>query len=187
MSRPIEQLVACPRCGHQASFTCWSSVNVSLDPRLKEQLLYGLLTTFVCSECDYKCPIEYDILDHDMGRPLMIWLKYPEEDGTVSLDPSADQMFDLLESNYRFRLVTSFQDLVEKIRIFDDGFDDVTIETLKLFVCIRELIDITAPFRYDRTEGSFLSGKSLVFAQSLPTEAETKYAVKNTQQVEGIV
>ena len=162
MSRPVKETIACPHCGKEQEFVCWTSVNASLDKQLKEELVSGRLTTFVCQRCRTSSHVEYDVLYHDMDIPLMVWLKYPDKTGRVSTESATPGMFDLLDDNYTFRLGTSFQDFLEKIRIFDDGLDDFTIELLKLMVCIRKQIDITEPLYYHRTESSLLAGQLIV-------------------------
>ena len=179
MSRSYQETIACPSCGEGQPFIVWESVNVSVDPELKQSLLEGTLTTLRCRRCRHEAHIAYDCLYHDMGCSLAVWLKYQEADGMFSIDPAARAMFPSFVHNYTCRLVPSFHELVDKIRIFDDGFSDHTIELLKLLICIREGIDTCCSFHYAGVESSWLKGKSLVFAlQSDQGFVEKKYPLK---------
>jgi hypothetical protein len=170
MSLNREERITCPVCGHQQSFVVWHSINVSVDPSLKEPLLHGRLTTFQCGRCSESTHVAYDLLYHDMDHLLAIWLKYPEDDGSFGIDDAAKDLFPLLRDRYVCRLVLSFQELVEKMRIFDDGFDDFFIELLKLVVCTRERIDITYPLYYNGIGRSLLSRRSISLVS--PVEGE---------------
>lgn len=178
MSYPIDQTISCRKCGNQQKFTCWGSINTSVDPELKNKLFQGKLTTYVCNHCGAEGEVTYDILYHDMDSPLLLYLKYPDEDGQIYLDDEIEGMAGLLGDHYTFRTVPSFRELVEKVKIFDDGFDDFTIELLKLMVCLREGIDIVDPFYYERKEGLFPSGKTIVLVHSVGEELiEKRYSV----------
>jgi len=163
VSRNHQETIGCSQCGNHQDFVVWDSVNVSVDPNLKKSLMDGDLTTFICSNCGNEAHVEFDCLYHDMDNSLAIWLKHPDADGLVSVDPRALEMFSSFMENYTRRIVTSFHELLDKIRIYDDGFIDYSIELLKLLICIREGIDIESPFYYSRIESSFLRQKSLEF------------------------
>jgi hypothetical protein len=184
-----QERIACPACGHQQSFVVWSSVNVSIDPSLKESFLDGHLITFHCAQCSKSAHVAYDVLYHDMDHSFAVWLKHPEDDGSFGIDNLAEDVSSLFTDRYICRLVPSFQELVEKVRIFDDGFDDYAIELLKLLICIRERIDITCPFYYHITERRLLSGRSIVFV--LPTKddlIEKRYPLRrHMESVEPIL
>jgi len=181
MSLQSQEIITCPGCGKVQKFTCWSSVNVSVDPHLKSALLDSRLTTLSCKDCKNTGHVAHNILYHDMDYPLAVWLKYPDEDGTIHIEKPAAELFELVEGGYICRLVPSFQELAEKVRIFDDGYDDLAIELLKLTICMREGIDITSPFFYDRTERSLLQGKWIVFVISIGDDfAEKRYPAKRS-------
>ena len=126
-----EEPAKCQQCGHEQQFTVWDTINVTLNPELKEQYLKSELTTFVCEKCGCKAQVVYPMLYHDMGKRFMIWLA-KEAEGQ-ELDKLASFMAGQMK-NYRFREVHSRNELIEKIYIFDAGLDDRIVELLKLML-----------------------------------------------------
>jgi len=127
MSRPIQKTVTCKQCGTPQPFTVWESLNVTLNPLEKEELLKGTLTKFTCLKCNWSAEVTYPMLYHDMQRQLMFWLWPAKGDPDVAGMPLQAGI-----ENYKFRIVDSRIDLVEKIFIFDAGLDDRVIEMMKL-------------------------------------------------------
>ena len=130
MSKTHIESIACPECGTTDDFTIYDSINISTDPELKESLLERELTTFICPNCRYEVQISSDLLYHDMRQNIFIWLKYPDGDEQPSIDPRAESVLRIMEG-YKCRLVTNLNDLIEKILVFDDGYDDLEIEVMK--------------------------------------------------------
>ena len=126
MSQSSVTTVACPKCGHAQEFTTWNSINVALNPEKKAELKNGTLTRFVCEQCSDASEVNYPILYHDPEQQFMIWMNSDREAlafGGVSLG-------DVL-NGYRLRLVESRNQLVEKTHIFENHFDDLTMELFK--------------------------------------------------------
>jgi transcription elongation factor Elf1 len=124
----------CPECGLEQLFTVYDSVNISLNPDYKEKLINGELTIFTCDACGYQVEVVYPILYHDMDNKLMIWM---DPDG--QLDPNGlgnkQFLFDtLLDESYQYRIVSTREELVEKILIFDDNLEDKPLEMLKYYI-----------------------------------------------------
>ena len=159
MSRSHEEMVNCPNCGTQQSFTVWDSINVSVDPNLKEPLLTGKLSTFCCSHCGCESNFIHDTLYHDMDKSLAIWLNVEDDPESEK----AKQMFSSASETKICRIVRTLHELYDKILIFDDDFNDFEIELYKFSVCLIKQLDLTQPFHYIGCKSSFLGGKSLVF------------------------
>lgn len=118
--------VKCPYCAHTQDIEFIGSVNTEVSPELKEKVVSGDLFTWNCSACG-KVNLAYgDFLYHDPKEKLMILL-------TLS-----NIKADSLPPDYTGRIVRSVGELIEKIKIFDSGLDDVIIELCK-FVTVREL------------------------------------------------
>lgn len=128
MSRTEETTVTCKACGHEQGFQLWTSVNVTLDPDLKQKLLDRSLTAFRCEQCGHATNVNYSLLYHDMHANLMIWL-VPDEEKAGELPPLAASM---AVDGLVLRRVDSLNGLIEKVRIADDGLDDRLVEVLKL-------------------------------------------------------
>lgn len=48
MSLNQTETVECPKCGKKSPFTVWNSVNVTLDPSVKQDVLSGKIFLFHC-------------------------------------------------------------------------------------------------------------------------------------------
>lgn len=164
MSRMHEEKVCCPKCGSEGTALVFDSVNVSVDPTLKELVLEGRLTEFRCHACDAVSGLEYNLLYHDMDRMLLLWLTF---DSDRTPDPVALHLGSSLGAQYRRRIVRSRRHLAEKILAFDEELDDRVVEILKVMVWQQQHSDVDIPF--DRfcfmgREADHM-GSWLVFAQ----------------------
>jgi hypothetical protein len=68
MSLPNPITITCPTCQHQQAFTAWQSINVTLNPELKQKLLDRSLVTFHCEKCGQAAGVNQELLYHDMDR-----------------------------------------------------------------------------------------------------------------------
>ncbi|GEM_PF-717011 len=169
MSRSHEEPIRCASCNAQQNFTVWESINVTVDPDLKQSLLNGDLTTFRCSRCGNETHVIYNCLYHDMDNSLAVWLREEDDDE----GEAAKQMFLASTQLKTTRTVRTLHELYDKIRVFDDGLDDVEIELFKFSICLREKLDLGLPFHYSETHTSFFGRKSLVFVVARTGDFET--------------
>ena len=116
----------CSRCGTQFIAEVPQSVNAAVSSELKEQVRSGALFTRACPVCGTVNLLKFPFLYYDTDAHLMI---------VLSETPLSAEG---LPEGYTGRLVRSVGDLVEKIKIFDAGLDDLVIEMCK-FVTAREL------------------------------------------------
>ena len=130
MSMPDETVITCPACGNEQTFVIWQSVNVSLNSDLKEKILSGELVDFRCEKCAEKNRVAYPFLYHDMEQNLMIWL-YPGDAPPSNDSDGTGALASKLGEGYQYRWVQSYNELVEKIYIFDAGIDDRAFELFK--------------------------------------------------------
>lgn len=96
-SRMIE--VVCPKCTSTQEMHIWDSVNVTLDPDLKEEIMKQRLNVFFCKQCDYRGSVDVSLLYHDMQKRYCIqyvaqddakseeFYRNVSKDGLVILDP----------------------------------------------------------------------------------------------------
>lgn len=130
MSSSSSQVITCPSCQQQQSFTLWQSVNVTLDPSLKAKLKSGELTTFHCNHCGHAAEVVFSLLYHDMEKRWMIWL-VPEG----KLPPGmADGVPSRRLPGYLLRLVRSRNELIEKLSVLDAVMDDRIVAAIKLML-----------------------------------------------------
>lgn len=133
MTRTID--IDCPNCKNRGVYTIYDSVNITLDPELKEKVLDKSIFRFNCDNCKCSVGFAYQLLYHDEIRQYMIWLLPSEED--TSQPEMPDDEWGL--PGYRLRLVKSINRLLEKIRIFDNKLDDKAMEMVKNLIWERTL------------------------------------------------
>jgi hypothetical protein len=130
--------VTCPGCGLETGTEVYDSLNVSLNPALKERLLSGSLIKWQCEVCGEQRLNGFPLLYHDMNQGVLIqWMHSnyapTQHELAAALPPRAEcDSFLAMNPEYCFRVVREFDELVEKIRIFDAGFDDRAVEWMKL-------------------------------------------------------
>jgi len=76
MSRAQEEDITCPKCGLNQSVTYWTSINVTVDPELRQKLFAGEINVFRCSSCNTAAPLSVAFMYHDMTRQFCAWY-YP--------------------------------------------------------------------------------------------------------------
>lgn len=139
MSINTKRQIKCPSCGKLWDMTLWQSITVSDSCDLKEDLLRGKVNIFRCGDCGVTALVPVPILYHDEEKHLMISFSPCEEKDRLRLfgevkeaSRASGELSEL--SDYNLRFVTSYNELLEKILIFDNGLSDKTCEVLKLLV-----------------------------------------------------
>ncbi len=131
MSKVVIQQITCPKCGSISEQKIYQSVNINLDPNMREEVLNGNVFKFHCPSCKASLSIYYPLLYHDMNNKFMIQFdpknEYDEEE------------FKTLENmnpmkGYLYRIVHIPYQLIDKILIFEQKLDDKVIEVLKEFL-----------------------------------------------------
>lgn len=146
MSVERVEKVTCPKCGCEADFTVWNSLNTSVHPDGKEKLLNGELFHFTCPDCGTMAEINYPMIYHQMEDRIMIHLVFDQDGYELAyqscsgersgccVDHDFCDYMDKAMDGYLFRIVTSHNSLMEKVRIFDAGKDDRILEMIKVVV-----------------------------------------------------
>jgi hypothetical protein len=62
----------CTSCSTKRSVDVYDSINVSLDPTLKEKLFKGEINFFQCEKCKEKAFIPVPLLYHDMEKHILV-------------------------------------------------------------------------------------------------------------------
>lgn len=122
----MEIQATCSRCGASHQIDAVQSVNAKTQAELASKVRGGELFTWTCPHCGTVNLVKFPFLYHDPEEKLMLVLT----DSAVNADGLPD--------GYTGRLVGSVGDLLEKIKIFDTGLDDIVIEMCK-FVTVREM------------------------------------------------
>ena len=133
MSKHHIEKVTCPSCHHEGDFEVWDSINTVLDPAMKEKVLNQSIFLYTCPNCGETFRLNYPTLYHQMEDLVMIYL-VPESEvkKTYEIFYEKNALADYRTEKYLYRIVTSANQLVEKIQIFDAGKDDRVMELVKL-------------------------------------------------------
>lgn len=118
----------CRKCGCQGTAQTYDVINAADSPGLKERLLNGELFMWECPRCGARNLIGFPLLYHDPQIKLLLWLS----DGSAELE--AQMVAAVEEQNledYTARMVDSPGEMLEKIKIFEAGLDDITMEMCK--------------------------------------------------------
>lgn len=138
MSYLSVQVFTCEQCGNQQEVDIWKSLNASLDPEAKDQLISGELFAIECERCQASIRTAYPLLYHDMELQVMVWLGCPSPAGDSGLSPVMTGELGPLPlggfpKGYRLRRVETENELREKVCIFDAGLDDRVMEFMKFY------------------------------------------------------
>src|SRR3989338_2141164 len=135
-------------CGYEFEATLWDSINVTEQQELKQRLLTGDINQIQCEKCKKRSYVEKHLLYHDMDRKLWVQM-FPKGDRGKWQELEEDHK-DIIKKNskvkeYVFRLAFGQEELLEKVRIFDNELDDRIIEVLKLKILEQDeaLKDVT--------------------------------------------
>lgn len=157
MSQHHTEKMRCPKCGAQGEMTIWDSINVQLNPELKEGIMDESLFFWTCPDCGHKVYVTFGTLYHDVGSQFMLFFDHKTEDNDISEDAFPDsEEFQQFNKNYRLRYVHGIHALKEKIFIFDEGLSDIVVELLKYFVRNQVI-------RINESDPNFLIGKAIYF------------------------
>ena len=133
MSLPRQAVVVCPACNRSCSIVVWETVNVTLQPNLRTRVMDRSLHSAKCSHCSTLFEFFAELFYHDMNRKFMISLVKDEPGKPFIVHPFSATMAKQMPEHI-LRFVTSYNQLVEKIQIFESGLNDWVIETLKFFL-----------------------------------------------------
>jgi len=163
MSINNKQSVKCPKCGQMSDMTVWTSITVSDSPDLKRDLLHGRVNIFRCPSCSQAALMPSPMLYHDEEKKLMISFSptadekeeerlYDEVMKTSAQSGELDKL-----DGYNLRFITDFNELLEKILIFDSSLNDKAIEVIKLLIIMQDEEKSTRrSCRFGKREGSEL-------------------------------
>ena len=148
----------CPYCGKTFETEIYDSVTADTDEDLRDRCVSGDLFRISCPKCKREFMIQYPLVYVDRRHRFVIWLK-EEEPGAETVKALAGP---LAPAGFRLRRVTTLQEFVEKIQIFEDEVDDRLVELAK-YDSLIEFIDnrkgtaedVTS-IDYQKTENGFL-------------------------------
>lgn len=134
MSESSKVQVKCPRCHYDSPMTVWNSINVDLDPELKDKLLDGELYHWECEVCGLKVDVPFGTIYHDMEHKFMLFFSPWEDDENRYEELDLPIPSGVGFQGYTFRSVFGLNKLREKISILEAGLNDIAIERMKFFL-----------------------------------------------------
>lgn len=78
MTRVGSSEITCPKCGNRQATTLWDSINVRLNPELREKLFNREINIFKCESCGTVAFIGHPLLYNDMKRNYCVQYFPPE-------------------------------------------------------------------------------------------------------------
>ncbi len=109
------------------------NIAVSRTPELKASVMDGSLFTHTCPYCGEINLTSEPVLYHDQGQHILI--------AYTRAALSSDGL-----EGYTCRRVSSIGDLIEKVKIFDAGLNDVSLELAKYITCSEMKKEVSLKF-----------------------------------------
>jgi hypothetical protein len=132
MSQQSEVRVTCAHCKTKAKVKIYSSVDVTLEPKLRTQVIEKKLNSYKCKKCQKESLLSNPFLYQDHQKDFMVQLASDEE----SAEDQVESAFEVLDGETQqaitTRRVRTYDDLVEKILVLEGNLDDRVVEILKL-------------------------------------------------------
>ena len=127
--------IECSNCHHQQRVQIWDLINIQENPELKEKVVNGQIFINTCAKCKYPLVYDYPCLYLDIEHNYIIYLQpnYDPKSNKQYSDLATILKTNLIDINMdtRIRLVLNNLRLIEKIQIFDHGYDDHIMEIYK--------------------------------------------------------
>lgn len=157
MSEFTKERVTCPYCHKEGEFTFWDTVNVSLNPELREKIFSEELFLYCCPHCHRMTGVPQKFRYYDMKHQFLLYFEFFEPDdydyASIELLPNGWAKYGLLQTQRR---VFGLNRLKEKIVLLENGLNDVAIERQKYMIkhlVIPELAEKGYKLYFDHTEG----------------------------------
>ena len=112
--------ITCPKCKTKQSFKIWQSINVTEDKALKDMVFSQELFKFKCSHCGVMSIIEYPFIYHDAEKNFFVYFDSSKKFENVIETPG-----------YKTRTAGDYMELLEVIRMLEDGADEKRVEIAK--------------------------------------------------------
>lgn len=128
----VVKAVVCPMCGELAKAEIHTSVNPTINPKLRSKVLDGSLFSWTCPSCGYNARLTYPILYNDMKNRFMVYF-IPKIDRFQLCDKELEEKYSNVR-NLSKRIVPDFNSFKEKIFIFESGLDDMAVELTKVAI-----------------------------------------------------
>lgn len=123
--------ITCSKCKYVGNIAVSDTVNIDSTTDNKEKIMKRLFFKFRCPECKNDFQAEYPVLFESLENNVLLYF-VPKAD-----EKKLEKVKNLAVSNdfgKKMRIINNQNELVEKLLIFDDGYDDIIIEYLKTVI-----------------------------------------------------
>jgi len=132
MTKERMEEIDCPKCGRKQAETVWDTINVTLNPELKEKLFQGEINRFRCKGCGNEAFVSLPLLYHDMDKKYCVqyypvdWLEYDQildnftREGDLNIPLPVTKTLEYME---KIHVVFEMEELVRYI-IFRDKLSE---------------------------------------------------------------
>jgi len=132
MSSTTQVKLQCPHCGNTGLVDIYKTVNVSIDPVLRQKVISGSLNILKCEKCANETIVNAPVLYHDMKHLFMIQYDFTIQGRIIPKSfENLPFLKGMLGQNYKLRWVLTYETLLEKILILESDADDRLVEILK--------------------------------------------------------
>lgn len=129
MPNTLTKEITCTQCGLPFKTIQYKTINVTLNPELKNKVLNREICTFICPHCGYSnfAPYQFEYVDSEhkftiyQGSPGQLMSIY--EDVVKPLSNVSNGESSQKSRQYIHIGVTSFSNLLSKIAMLENGFD----------------------------------------------------------------
>lgn len=181
----------CEQCGRIHEKTVYDGVDVSKEPQFRAGVMDASIFDFVCPDCGAVTGIIYPFLYHDPTNGFMVQLvdSSVKEDpftGLFDTEDETDQairgVVEDMKERYYFRTVETPNELMEKIAVFEAGYDDRVLELMKQAVMAADPAGTILHLYFAPTDYGpvFLAEEEAGFTRSFPIESAVYESVKST-------
>lgn len=132
-----KETLLCPHCSSEETVTIWDIVEATDDPDLRDRLLEKRLQVLDCSNCGRHYILDTPLLYRDARRGFSLYVHSALS--ALTHTRSMQDQVALLDLDIpsgaeedRLRICGSYNELLEKIHIFEAGLDDRMIECYKI-------------------------------------------------------
>jgi len=130
--------VSCPKCKEFNNFKLQTSVNITDNKKVRDDILNGKFFIKKCQNCETEMTIEYPFIYHDSVNRFMIYYLPEIRDKDINeineKIKTSDSINEEIKFTYSMRIVGDLESLKEKIYIFENGKNDITLELYKTLV-----------------------------------------------------
>ncbi|AKJ63813.1 CpXC domain-containing protein [Kiritimatiella glycovorans] len=138
--------IQCPECGHEWQTEVRDLAEADRDPDVREQILANRFNFAECPSCSYGFRIDRPVLYLDRPRAIVVhWIPLHGQDLNElerqyeqSLEKS-DQAAQPHERPPRPQLVLSRNELIERVFLLEEGYDERVVEYLKYLIYTKNI------------------------------------------------